>query len=156
MSPASSAILSRPRNRDSTPIRLERDLRGGLGEIECRRGDGVELDEPHRLEHDTGRDGVRPAARTHQASLQLVVARLRDLGDRGERLGQLGAGIEPELGSLAGPQQVARVARGRPLRRPVESRICARSRSGSPPAPVARPIIALGKRQRNRERLPVP
>jgi len=78
----------------------KRDARGGLGEVERRSGDGIELDEPDRLEDNTGRDGNRRVRRLGggegrealQAALQLLVARARDLGDRGQRLGKFGAG----------------------------------------------------------------
>ena len=87
--------LEQPEEEGEHADQAERDLGGGLGEVERRGGDGVELDEADRLED---RRGGRAAGRgSRQAALQLVVARAGRPGDRGERLGKLGAGREAEL-----------------------------------------------------------
>ena len=83
----------------------QRDLRGGLREVERRGGDRVQLDEADGLEDHAG--SRTAGLETDQRALQLLVPRLGHLADGRERLGQLGLGLEAELRALPGLEQVA-------------------------------------------------
>jgi hypothetical protein len=145
------------------PDETERDLRSGLREVQCRVGDGVQLDESDRLEDDTrrSREGLRlpdPIGRREadQRALKLLVARPRHLADGGQRLGELGARTEPELNPLLRLHQIAGIAGGGTLLRPVKARVLPRLDPDLHRHAAGGRVVAFGERQHHRKRLPVP
>ena len=152
MIPDSSAILSRPRKSESTPIRpsaisaavLAKSSAAAAMALSLTKRTGSKTTPRHRAAPSLGgraAGGVNSASRPCSSSSREA----GDLGDRRERLGKLGAGVEAELASLVRLQQVAGVARRRGLRRAVEARVLPRVDPDLHRHPAGGGVVARGK-----------
>jgi hypothetical protein len=116
--------LEKPEEERQHPDETQRDLRRGLGEVERGGGDGVELDEPHGLEHDGG--AATLGLQLPHPPLQLVVSRLADFRDARQRLRQIRLGVEAKLGTFLALEEVPLIIPAGRFPGAVERGVCRR------------------------------